>query len=289
MALLLDGKRVRDERTETLKERVASCAHIPRLVILQVGDRPDSNAYIAQKKKFGEALGVEVDLQRFAPDANAQELRAAIMAANIRSDVSGVIVQLPLPDHLDTFNLIEAIDPKKDVDGLTAVNVKRLAGGEPGIVPATARGVETLLDYYRIPLEGQTAAVVGRSMLVGTPVARVLQKRGVTVTVCHSKTKDLARHTTNADILVVAAGSPRLITAEHVSADQIVVDVGINLNTGESFDEELPGGKFVGDVLFEEVKSLVTAISPVPGGVGPMTVLSLFENLVDAHEKLAGK
>ncbi len=284
MTLILDGRKVRDERREALKKEISEIGADLKLAIIQVGSRPDSNAYIEQKKKFGGELGVSVKVFNFPEDVEQADLFKEIVHIGEKEGVTGVIIQLPLPEGLDPFSLIEAIKPKSDVDGLTAFNYKKLMTGEGGLVPATAKGVETLLDHYNIEIEGKEAVVVGRSMLVGTPISRVLLNRGATVTVCHKGTKDLVSHTKKADILVVATGVAGLITEEHVNPDQVVVDVGINLVTGKSLNEEVPGKKFVGDVDFEGIKDKVKAISSVPGGVGPMTVLSLFENLFLAHK-----
>ncbi|MEX1027826.1 MAG: bifunctional 5,10-methylenetetrahydrofolate dehydrogenase/5,10-methenyltetrahydrofolate cyclohydrolase [Candidatus Paceibacterota bacterium] len=286
MATRLDGRVIRDARTQELAKRVASLSTVPALMIIQVGDRADSTAYIEQKKKLGTQIGIEVTVRRFPVDVSEQELLAALGEENRREEVSGIIVQLPLPEHLSVFRVIEGIDPARDVDGLTAVNVKKLqAGDTSGLVPATAKGIGSLLEAYNISVAGAKVTVVGRSMLVGKPTAQLLLARDATVTVAHSRTGDLAAATREADILIVATGAPGLIGAEHVRAGQVVVDVGINLMTGEQFEEEIPGKTFVGDVAFEEVEGIVAAISPVPGGVGPMTVLSLFENCVEAHER----
>jgi methylenetetrahydrofolate dehydrogenase (NADP+)/methenyltetrahydrofolate cyclohydrolase len=196
---------------------------------------------------------------------------------------------------LDRSAVINAIDPAKDVDALTSTSVAKWQEGRNGnsgrnnsgdgyakcIMPATARGVRELLENYKIDLNGKKVTVVGRSDLVGKPIAAMCRNAGATVTVCHSKTVDLVADTKNADILIVAVGKPKLIGKEHINSRQVVIDVGINTILGEKLDDEIPGKRLVGDVDFEAVKDIVSAISPVPGGVGPMTVLALFENLVD--------
>ena len=195
----------------------------------------------------------------------------------------GIIVQLPLPPHLDVWSVIETIDPKKDVDGLTAINLKKLwrslpygrQGKGDGIIPATACGVLSILDYYQIPIEGKRVVVVGRSNLVGGPIALTMLGRGATITICHRKTLNLAEVTKSAEILISAAGVPGLITKKHVSPGQTVIDVGLTPKAD---------GALFGDVAQNEVAKIVGAITPVPGGVGPMTVCSLFLNLLDAAE-----
>ncbi|MEX0672963.1 MAG: bifunctional 5,10-methylenetetrahydrofolate dehydrogenase/5,10-methenyltetrahydrofolate cyclohydrolase [Candidatus Paceibacterota bacterium] len=291
MVKILDGKKVRDERKAKLTELVSLFNDTPTLVILQVGSRADSTAYIEQKKKFGAEIGVAVEVRQFPEDVQESDLIDAIEEANKDTSTHGIIVQLPLPDRLDTSSVIEAIEPNKDVDGLTAVNVKKLQAGDgSGFTPATAKGIGSLLDAYDIDLAGKRVVVVGRSALVGKPTASVMLVRDATVTIAHSKTTDLAQVTRQADVLIVATGRPKLIGAEHVREGQTVIDVGINLNTGESLEEEIAlqtgsGKKFIGDVDFEAVEGIVSAISPVPGGVGPMTVLSLFENCIKAYQK----
>ncbi|MEX0930637.1 MAG: bifunctional 5,10-methylenetetrahydrofolate dehydrogenase/5,10-methenyltetrahydrofolate cyclohydrolase [Candidatus Paceibacterota bacterium] len=286
MITLLDGRTVRDERKGKLSERVKEFASAPSLTIFQVGDRADSTAYIEQKKKLGEEIGVTVVVRKFLESAVEEELISAILEENRRDEVSGIIVQLPLPEQMNVAHVIEQIDSEKDVDGLTATNVKKLQAGDvSGFIPATAKGISSLLDAYNIDVGGKLVTVVGRSMLVGKPTALLMLARDATVTIAHRKTADLAAATRGADILIVAAGKPGLIGKDHVREGQVVVDVGINLATGESLDEEIPGKKFVGDVDFDAVEGVVSAISPVPGGVGPMTVLSLFENCVDAYAR----
>lgn len=282
-AIILDGKQARDFFKKELIEKIQRGEKTPHLAIVQVGKRADSNAYIEQKKKFGAGVGVNVEHIQFDESITQENVIKEIESLNEDVDIDGIIVQLPLPGSLDTYSIIESIDPKKDVDGLTAVNVKLLQnGGLEGFMPATAKGIESLLRYYDISIEGKHAVVVGRSQLVGAPVARMLINHGATVTVCHSLTQNMSRYTKDADILVVAAGHPHLITKEYVQEGQVVIDVGINLLDGTPLQEELPDQRFTGDVDFKGVSEIVSAISPSPGGVGPMTVLSLFANVVKA-------
>lgn len=285
MSSILDGKKLGDRIADDLKSAIsdlmAEGLPQPHLAIIQVGNKPESTIYIGRKKKFGERIGVGVTHVHLPEDISQEEMLGRIRVLNGDEHVHGIIVQLPLPAHLDRAALLNAILPEKDVDGLGEVNAAKLLNAEPdAIVPATTRGIITLLKENNIHIEGKHAVVVGRSALVGKPTATALANSGARVTVCHSGTADLAAETKLADILVVAVGRPRLITAEHVSPGQAVIDVGIN---PDPFAER----KIVGDVDFAPVSEIVGSISPVPGGVGPMTVTSLFQNVVDAYIKKA--
>jgi|SRR3990167_8672670 len=289
---LLDGKKLNEKIAEKLKAEISRLRSKPKLIIIQVGDLAESNAYIGRKVKFGEKIGTLVEHKKFPEEITQSKLITQISSLNTDSSVTGIIVQMPLPKHIDKDEIIDAIEPTKDVDGLTSRNLKLLweAKGE-GFVPATTKGVISLLDEYKIPIEGKYVVVVGRSFLVGKPTFLAFLNRNATVTVCHRHTKDLAKHTKSADILIVAAGKPNLIGKEHVSKNQIVIDVGINAIPNEVSPrrdyEERPRNIrniLVGDVNFAEVSKIVKAISPVPGGAGPMTVASLFENLLEAYK-----
>jgi methylenetetrahydrofolate dehydrogenase (NADP+)/methenyltetrahydrofolate cyclohydrolase len=286
--LLLDGRAAREVRAKKLRESFGNLPQQAVLAIVQVGNLAVSNAYIKQKKIFGESLRVAVQHLRFPETVSELEIKESLQALNADSAVHGVIVQLPLPkERMDAQVVLDAVSPEKDIDGLSSVNFRKLASGASGgFVPATARGVSLLLEHYKIPIAGARVVIVGRSMLVGKPLALALLARDATVTIAHTKTKNLPEVTRAADILVVAAGRPQFITGEHVSPAQVVVDVGINDVSGQKLDEELPKRRLVGDVCFGDVKDTVAAVSPVPGGVGPMTVLALFENLYDACGKL---
>lgn len=278
---ILDGKALRDLKAAAMKEELSKLGAAPRLAIVQVGSRDESNAYIRQKKAFGESLGCAVTHVELPEDATTEALLGAVERLDADRGIHGIIVQLPLPAGVDAAPALSAISPEKDVDGLGAESAKRLlSGAGRGHMPATARGIVSLLDHYGIPIEGGRAVVVGRSDLVGKPTALALIARNATVTVAHRHTADLASVTREADILVAAAGSPGLIGAAHVREGQTVIDVGTNpvMEDGKR--------RLVGDVGFDAVKGIVAAISPVPGGVGPMTVASLFENLLDAHRLL---
>ncbi len=274
-ATLISGRITRESLLPELIVRVKALKRAPTLAIIQVGDRADSNSYIRGKKSFAEKIGAEVRHIKLAEAVSQAELIGAIQDLNVDASIDGIIVQLPLPTSIDRDSAIEAIDPAKDADGLTS---------KATTVPATARGVIELLRYHGIGLKGKTAAVIGRSALVGRPIAALCKKAGANVIVCHRGTPDLKAETLKADILIVAAGHPGLIGREHVKAGQVIIDVGINTVKGEKLEDEVEDTKLVGDVDFEAVKDVVASITPVPGGVGPMTVLALFENLLDLCE-----
>lgn len=283
MALILDGKKIRDQIADRLKDfvhnKVKDGFVRPSLAIIQVGNNKESEAYIRNKKKFGERVGAEV-IHVHLPDSTSEEnILAEIKSLNEDDNVHGIIIQLPLPRGLDKNKLIELINPQKDVDGLCAHNIKGLwTNSSETIIPATTRGILTMLDHYKIEVSGKNIVVIGRSALVGRPTATALLNKDATVTLCHSFTKDLEYHTLDADIIISAAGRPRLITESHVKPHHVIIDVGITI-------EEIPEVRAHGDVDFDSVSLIVDAISPVPGGVGPMTVASLFENLIDSYKK----
>lgn len=280
---ILNGRALCDQGVIRLKRVIAESGKKPTLAIIQVGDLTESRAYIEQKRKFAEKIGAGFARERFSDDVGEETLTGAIQKLNNNPEVHGIIVQLPVPARLNKQKIIDAIVPAKDVDGLTSVNKKLFeAGDNRAVAPATARGVLSLLSGYGISVSGKKATVIGRSALVGAPIAELLKREGAIVTVCHSQTPNIPEKSQQADILIVAIGRPRFITKEYVSRGQIVVDVGINSVSGDKLEEEIPKHKLVGDVDFDAVKNIVAAISPVPGGVGPMTVLSLFENLFDA-------
>lgn len=285
-ALILDGKIVRDQIAESLNSQISLLTSRPKLVIIQVGDNPESNTYIGQKIKFGEKVGAPADLIKFPQTATQNQVASKIIELNKDKEVHGIIVQMPIPQSLDKDALIELINPKKDVDGLTSTNQKLLEENSPdAIIPATAKGVISILNFYKIKVGGKKTAVVGRSKLVGTPVAALLRNMGASVEIGHSKTEDLTKVTKGADIIVVAVGKPNLITKDHVSPGQVIIDVGINIVNPDEPSTINHQHSLVGDVNFEEVSPIVSAITPVPGGIGPMTVASLFENLLEAYNK----
>ena len=272
-ALILDGRKTRHELMPDLVARVKQLSHVPTLAIIQVGERPDSTAFIDAKKRFAAKIGVNVEHVKLPESVTEADILKTINDRNDNPAVRGIIVQLPLPLLLERETILEMIDSNKDVDGLTSLNVKRwLEGNERAVMPATARGIREMLAHYSVPLFQKKVVLIGRSMLVGKPIAAMCLAENATLTVCHSRTPDLAKETVSADVIIVAAGKPGLVGAGHVTAGQTVVDVGISTTAA---------GQMVGDVDFAAVSEIVSAISPVPGGVGPMTVLALFENFVD--------
>lgn len=279
---ILDGLELKNEIQKTLTEKVQKIpagSAIPTLIIIQVGNKPESNVYVRQKVGFGEKIGVHVNHIKLSESITEKELIAFVHEACADPKVHGLIVQLPLPPHVKKDNVLDAIDPKKDVDGLTSVNVKKLwAGDKTAIIPATARGVDALLSKNHIDLQGKHVVIVGRSMLVGKPIFAMMIEREATATICHSKTVDLKKYTKEADILVTAVGKSMLITKDYVRPGQIVIDVGISVTEDE-------GGRHIkGDVDFDNIKDIVEMITPVPGGIGPLTVACLFENVLDAYK-----
>lgn len=288
MSLLLDGKKINNEIKQDLTTKIAiniaDGFMKPCLAIIQIGNTKESTKYIEHKKKFGHTIGVEV-LHIHLPEAvTDSEILKEIQALNTDDAVHGIIIQLPLPKHVNRDLLVEAVTPSKDVDGLTSENIRGLWTNDKGyILPATARGILTMLDYYDVQVNGKKVVVIGRSTLVGKPTAMALINKGATVTICHSGTVKLADHTLEADIIISAVGFPRLIDEHFVRPHQVVIDVGTTFIKDEEVD------KITGDVDFKAVSSIVAAISPVPGGVGPLTVSSLFQNLYDAYLRKIGR
>ena len=276
MAKILDGKAVAAEVRSEVASEVASLKErsVPvRLDVILAGDDPASLTYVASKERDSEEVGIESRVHRFSADVTQEELSDLVGRLNEDSAVSGFFIQLPLPEGLDSMPLISSISPAKDVDGLSPESVGRLVVGLPSLLPCTPHGVIQLLKRSGIELSGREAVVVGRSNLVGKPLAQLLLRENATVTLCHSRTRDLPEVTRRADILVVAAGKREMVGAEHVGEDAVVVDVGIHRK------EE---GALVGDVRFDEVEPRAAWISPVPGGVGPMTRAMLLHNTVTA-------
>jgi len=288
MARILQGIPVRENIAVRLSAEVLKLSSVPALAVIQIGARAESSAYIEQKKKFALRIGARVTHIKLPEDVSEQDVIKEIAALNEDGTVHGIIVQMPIPAGLSKTAIIDSINPAKDVDGLTAHSTKLLWGNERGFVPATARGILTLLDFYQIPVAGKNVVVIGRSTLVGKPTAMHLLNHDASVTICHSKTADLPAIARGADILIVAAGSPKLITRDYVRAGQVIIDVGINL-AAKKLEDELSGQKMTGDVDYDAVEPIVSAISPVPGGVGPMTVASLFENVVAAAKLVSAE
>ena len=276
---ILDGKQVSlliktAIRDKIQKEYLEQNKAVPCLACIIVGDDPASQVYVASKEKACGFVGMNSIVKRLPANSTNEDVENVIKELNENSSVSGILLQLPLPKGLDEVRLLECISPKKDVDALTDVNLGKLFAGKNIIAPCTATGIIDLLDEYSIDIQGKHVVVVGRSLLVGKSVSMLFEQRNATVTLCHSKTVDLRAMCKQADILVVAIGKPKFITEDMVKEGAVVVDVGINrLETG-----------LVGDVDFENVKDKCSYITPVPGGVGPMTIAELLKNTITLHE-----
>ncbi|GAB4132750.1 MAG: bifunctional methylenetetrahydrofolate dehydrogenase/methenyltetrahydrofolate cyclohydrolase FolD [Cyanobacteria bacterium J069] len=283
MADILDGKalaqKIQTELAQQIADLTAAGGRSPGLAVLMVGDNPASAAYVRNKERACEKLGMLSLGKHFPADTTQAELSQVIDQLNQDNRVDGILVQLPLPDHLDSVALLNQIHPDKDADGLHPMNLGRLVRGEPGLQSCTPAGVMKLLEEYQIDPKGKHAVVIGRSILVGKPVSLLLLAQDATVTMAHSRTPNLAEVTRTADILVAAVGRPHLITADMVKPGAVVIDVGINRVTDEA------GSRLVGDVDFATVKEVASWITPVPGGVGPMTVTMLMANTVWSYLK----
>ncbi len=288
MAGLLDGKalaaKMQAELTEQVKGLQTQAGRPPGLAVLMVGDNPASAAYVGQKEKACIRVGISSFGKHFAADATQAELEQTIHALNQDEQVDGILVQLPLPDHLNSVALLNQIDPDKDVDGLHPINLGRLLRGESGLRSCTPAGVMRLLKEYKISLKGKQAVVLGRSILVGKPLALMLLEKDATVTIAHSRTPDLGAIARTADILVAAVGRIGLVTPAMVKPGAVVIDVGINRMT----DETTGKSRLVGDVQFEALQDIASWITPVPGGVGAMTVTMLLHNTVWSYRQRLG-
>jgi methylenetetrahydrofolate dehydrogenase (NADP+)/methenyltetrahydrofolate cyclohydrolase len=271
-ATIIDGKALGAKVREEVAASVAELGHVGLATIL-VGDDPASHIYIDLKQKAATQAGMEARDLKLPADTSQEELLATIAEVNADDDVDGLLVQLPLPDHIDENRVIEAIAPEKDVDGIHPVNAGRLYLGRPTLVPGTPLGIMRMLDEYEIPLEGARAVVVGRSAIVGKPMAHLLLQRNATVTVCHSRTQDLERHTLDADVLVAAVGRTHLISADMVKAGATVIDVGMNRDESSR--------KVLGDIDPGAMER-AAYMTPVPGGVGPMTIAMVLQNAATA-------
>ena len=275
-ATIIDGKAVAEKIRAGIKAEVARLKTKPGLAAILVGENPASKVYVDIKRKTCGEVGIYSELYKLPGSTTEKELLQLIEKLNDNEKIHAILVQLPLPKHISEENVFAAVAIEKDVDGFSPVNIGKLVAGEEAAVPCTPKGVMRLLEEYGIEIAGKNAVVIGRSNIVGKPVALMLLNRNATVTVCHSKTKNLAQHTNQADILVVAAGKPRLITAEMTKEGAAVIDVGINK----------ADGKLVGDVDFESVRKKASYITPVPGGVGPMTVAILMENTLERYKAI---
>ena len=284
MAEIIDGKLVskvvRERTAKEIQEFIAKTGRVPGLAVIQVGNNPASTVYVRNKHKACLEVGITSYQIELPEHTTEQELLARIDELNADSAVSGILVQLPLPAHIDEQKVIERISPIKDVDAFHPENVGRIMIGNYSFLPCTPAGVMELLDYYNIDVSGKRCVVVGRSNIVGKPMAHLLMEKNGTVTVCHSRTRDLAKITAEADIIVVAIGRPDYLRGDMVKLGAVVIDVGINRKDD---------GKLTGDVCFDEVAEKASAITPVPGGVGPMTITMLLKNTLTAAKIQCGK
>ena len=290
-AKIIDGKQIAADMRAELKEEVARLARdgiVPGLGVILVGEDPASQSYVKAKERACEEIGLFSDDNRLPADASQQELMAIVEKMNNDPKINGILVQLPLPKHLNEAEVLLAIAPDKDVDGFHPMNVGRMVVGEKAFLPCTPHGVIQLLLRSGVKIEGADIVIVGRSNIVGKPVANMLIQKNkmgnATVTVCHTRTKNLAEHTRRADVIIAAAGRPDTITADMVKDGVVVIDVGVN-RVEDSTKKK--GYRLVGDVDFEAVKEKAGLITPVPGGVGPMTITMLLYNTVESAKRAA--
>ena len=282
MALIIDGKKISQDIKNELKEKVEQLhtkGAAPCLAVIQVGNDPASTVYVRNKKRGCEEIGIASRSFELPESTSEEQLLALVDRLNSDATVSGVLIQLPLPPHIDSNKVTQSVIPEKDVDGFSERNVGKLNLGSECLESCTPAGVIQLLERSGIQTDGKHCVVIGRSNIVGKPMAAMLLKKNGTVTICHSHTENLAEITKQADILVCAAGKPKMVTAEYVKHGATVIDVGIH---------RMENGKLCGDVDFESVEPICGAITPVPGGVGPMTIAMLLCNCVKAAEKAAG-
>ena len=274
----MDGKLVSQILREKMKSRVEELAKRdikPGLAVILVGDDAASQVYVRNKVAACQAIGVHSRVYRLAADTPEQKVLEELKLLNNDSEINGILVQLPLPKHIDEDKILETILPEKDVDGFHKINVGAMVIGRARFYPCTPHGVMKLLEYYGIAIEGRHAVVVGRSNIVGKPMALMLLEKGATVSICNSKTPDLASFTRQADIVVVAVGKSKVLSGDMIKPGAAVIDVGIN---------RLPDGSLTGDVDFESVREVAGFLTPVPGGVGPMTITMLLENTIRSSE-----
>ena len=279
-AYLINGKQIAADTQAQIKTRVTALSNRginPGLAVILVGDNPASHVYVTNKVKSCGAVGMHSVLEQYSADLTQDKLLERILALNHDPDIHGILVQLPLPKHIDEHAVLEAISPLKDVDGFHLINAGALMTGQPRLRACTPYGVMKMLEHSNIPLRGAHAVIIGASNIVGKPMAMMLLQAGATITLCNSKTRDLAHHTRQADIIVSAVGRPRMLTGDMVKTGATVIDVGINRDAA---------GKLCGDVDFDSVAKVAGAISPVPGGVGPMTITMLLMNTLEAAEKI---
>jgi len=275
-AKIIDGKAIAASIRQKMVDEVAQLKKegiVPGLAVVIVGDDPASKVYVGQKEKGCAQIGIYSEKHTLPADASEEELLALVSKLNMDDKINGILVQLPLPKQIDEKKVLYAISPAKDVDGFHPENIGKLVIGEDVFLPCTPHGIMVLLEHTGVDLKGKEAVVVGRSNIVGKPISLMLLSKSATVTICHSKTKDLSFHTKRADVLVAAVGKPEMIKGDMVKDGVVIIDVGVN---------RLESGKLVGDVEFESVSKKASAITPVPGGVGPMTITMLLKNTIKA-------
>lgn len=278
---ILDGKQTAQSISNRLKEKISKYLtqgkRAPKIDIILVGDDYASKMYVDMKSKKALDLGIQVNVHTYPKDISQEQVESVIKQLNEDINIDGIMVQLPLPNHIQESKILELISPDKDVDGLTSTNLGKLFKNDSSaIAPATAKGVIELLKEYRVQIEGKRAVVIGRGDISGLPISAMLQNENATVTICHSRTQNLKEICSKADILVSSIGRAEYINSEYVKKGSIVVDIGTNRNAQ---------GKLVGDIDFNSVKDIAEYITPVPGGIGPMTIVCLFDNLIEAYKK----
>lgn len=275
-AKIIDGKKTAQEIRSELKREIQNLKIKPELRVILVGNNPASQIYVKNKEKYASEVGIKSETIRLPEDITEEKLLKQIKKLNKDKHINGILVQLPLPSHINEFSVINAIAPEKDVDGFTIYNKGLLSIGKPALTPCTPLGIIELLKQYKVNIASKNAVVIGRSNIVGKPMAQLLLNEDATVTICHSKTKNLAEITSNADILISAVGKPKFIGKKYVKKGATVIDVAMNRDTKNN--------RWVGDVDFDNVSKVAKFITPVPGGVGPMTIAMLLKNTVQAYK-----
>lgn len=273
MAIILDGKKVSNQIYTELKNKIDNEKIKAKLAVIHIGDDEPSKIYIRSKNKVCKQLGIDFVEYKFESSITENELISLITKLNKDSSISGILLQNPLPSTIDAKNVFNIINPKKDVDGFNPINIGKLVIGDPLFIPCTPNGIIKLLEYYNINIEGKKVVILGRSNIVGKPLVQCLLNKNATITICHSKTQNLKSETKQADILISAVGKPKFIKQDWIKKDTIIIDVGINRNSN---------GEICGDIDFDNVKEKASYITPVPGGIGPMTIAMLMQNTIIA-------
>lgn len=273
MAIILDGKKVSNQIYTELKNKIDNEKIKAKLAVIHIGDDEPSKIYIRNKNKVCKQLGIDFVEYKFESSITENELISLITKLNKDSSISGILLQNPLPSTIDAKNVFNIINPKKDVDGFNPINIGKLVIGDPLFIPCTPNGIIKLLEYYNINIEGKKVVILGRSNIVGKPLVQCLLNKNATITICHSKTQNLKSETKQADILISAVGKPKFIKQDWIKKDTIIIDVGINRDSN---------GEICGDIDFDNVKEKASYITPVPGGIGPMTIAMLMQNTIIA-------